>query len=73
MVDWKSALDWLLEHGHDIVYQTRRDGLRGHFVTLAYLKTPYMSMHESHEIEGADFEDCVIAAMDWAMTNTERV
>lgn len=71
MSDWKSALDWLLEHGHDVVYQTRRDGVRGHFLTLEYLKSPYHSFYERHEIEGASFEDCVVAAMDWAKVFTE--
>lgn len=55
-------LKWLLENGHDVVYQTRMNGVRGHFLTVLYLEAPYMSFHKSQLIEGEDFDDCLNAA-----------
>ena len=59
------ALKRLTEHGHHIVYQTMKDGIGGHFLTLLYLRAPHFSFHDFHSIEGADFADCVVAAVDW--------
>ena len=67
----EDALQWLIERGHDVVYQSRMDGVSGHFLTLLYLPSPFMSFHKEHLIEGASLADCLVIAREWIETNCE--
>lgn len=69
MMEPQESIDWLSEHGCDIIYQTRYDGVRGHFITLMYLPKPHFSQHYYHLIEGADLDDCLNTAVDWMKCN----